>query len=50
MSTTATTRRTLNPIAIAALAAVAIVLPHVPSFFHRLLDFRSHSHCPTNDG
>src|SRR5205807_118549 len=38
MSTTATTRRTLNPIAIAALAAVAIVLPHVPSFFHRLLD------------
>ena len=38
MSTTTTTRRTLNPIAISALATVAIVLPHVPSFFHRLLD------------
>src|SRR2546425_429283 len=38
MSTTATHRRTLNPPAVAGFAALAIVLPHVPSFFHRLLD------------
>lgn len=38
MSTTITARRTFNPMAVAGLAAIAIVLPHVPSFFHRLLD------------
>src|SRR6266700_3599474 len=38
MSTTATARRTFSPRAVAAFAAVTIVLPHVPSFFHRLLD------------
>ena len=38
MSTTVTARPTVNPVGIAGFAALAIVLPHVPSFFHRLLD------------
>src|SRR6266705_2711734 len=38
MSTTATSRRTFSPRAVAPFAAVTIVLPHMPSFFHRLLD------------
>ena len=38
MSTTVTARPTVSPVGIAGFAALAIVLPHVPSFFHRLLD------------
>src|SRR5260370_6887346 len=38
MSTPAVTRRTPNPLVLGALAAAPILLAHVPSFFHRLLD------------
>jgi 4-amino-4-deoxy-L-arabinose transferase-like glycosyltransferase len=38
MSTTAMPRRTVNPRALAVFAGVVILLPHVPAFFHRLLD------------
>ncbi len=38
MSTPAVTLRTPNPLVIGALAAAPILLAHVPSFFHRLLD------------
>jgi len=38
MSTTVSARPTVSPVGIAGFAALAIVLPHVPSFFHRLLD------------
>src|SRR5229473_3967651 len=38
MSTPAVTLRTPNPLLIGALAAAPILLAHVPSFFHRLLD------------
>jgi len=38
MSTTVMTRRTFSPFALGAFAVVLILLPHVPAFFHRLLD------------
>src|SRR5258708_32353046 len=38
MSTPAVTRRTPNPLAMSAIATAPILLAHVPSFFHRLLD------------
>src|SRR5260370_15289136 len=38
MSTPAVTRRTPNPLVLGALAAAPVLLAHVPSFFHRLLD------------
>src|SRR5260370_38734240 len=38
MPTRAVTRRTPNPLVLGALAAAPILIAHVPSFFHRLLD------------
>ncbi len=38
MPTSAVTRRTPNPLVLGALAAAPILIAHVPSFFHRLLD------------
>src|SRR5216683_7194170 len=38
MSTTVMTRRTFSPRALGAFAVVLILIPHVPAFFHRLLD------------
>ena len=38
MSTNVMPRRTINPLAVTAFAGVVILLPHVPAFFHRLLD------------
>src|SRR5216683_4187411 len=38
MSTPAATRRTPNPLVLGAIAAAPILLAHMPSFFHRLLD------------
>src|SRR5260370_12417096 len=38
MSTTVMTRHTFSPRALGAFAVVLILIPHVPAFFHRLLD------------